>query len=129
MQKTQLEEGLSQASWHCCPLLVQHRALGSAGLQKTCTPVPCGLGISLGCQRKTESKRVSKPGAPCCTNKHTVFTTFTHYSACLGHISTPFVAGVVTSQSCMFITYRSHIQGQTPVLHHLQSPLDDCLPF
>lgn len=28
----------------------------------------------------------------------------------------------------MFITYQAHIQGQTLVLQHSQSPLDDCLP-
>lgn len=32
MQKTQQEEGVSQASWHCCPLPVQCRVPSSAGL-------------------------------------------------------------------------------------------------
>lgn len=89
----QLEEGVSQASQRCCPLPVQCRALGSAGLWETCTPVPDVFDISLGYERKTDSERVSNQGAAWHTNKHAVFMTLTRCSACLGHISFLFMAG------------------------------------
>ena len=111
MQKAQLEEGVSQA-WR-----KESVRLPSTAVPCWCSAGPLALLVCRGRARQChvfgislmeEGRRErSKPGAARCSHKHTLFTTLTHYSACLGHVSSPFIAAARLARFVYF----------TPELH------------
>lgn len=107
------KEEVSQTSWHYCPLSVQCRVTSLAGLLKTThASAMCLWYLSLMPNENWKQEQV-QTGAAWYTSKPTVFKTLTHSSACLGQISSLFIAGVYLK----FCLLHPRLSCSSPIRH------------